>query len=73
MGTIEKRAAGATEELGGKIKKNVGHALGNNEMESKGAAKEIQGKARQEVAKAGERVKGAVEKLKGTVRQAVNK
>ncbi len=67
------RAKGKLEEIGGTIQKNVGHALGNEKMEIKGAAHEIKGEARQEAAKAGERIKGAVETVVGQVKAGVGK
>jgi uncharacterized protein YjbJ (UPF0337 family) len=66
-----KRAQGAAEELGGKIKGAVGAAIGNEQMEVEGRATELKGKARQETAKAGERIKGAVEQVAGSVKRAV--
>ena len=41
------RAEGAAEEIGGKIKKHVGRAIGNEQMEVEGKAKELKGQARQ--------------------------
>jgi uncharacterized protein YjbJ (UPF0337 family) len=42
-----KRAQGAAEELGGKIKGAVGAAIGNEQMEVEGRATELKGQARE--------------------------
>lgn len=68
---LTNRAKGKLEEIGGSIQKNVGHALGNDKMELKGAVTELKGEARQEAAKASERVKGAVESVVGAVKASV--
>src|SRR5438309_820479 len=39
MGNETNRGEGAAEELGGKIKKNVGKVIGNEQMEAEGKAK----------------------------------
>lgn len=65
------RVKGKLEEIGGTIQKNVGHALGNDKMELKGAVHEIKGEAKQVAAKASERVKGTVETVVGAVKASV--
>lgn len=65
------RAEGKAEEIGGTIKKKIGHLIGNEQMEGEGKAKEMMGKAHQETAKAGERLKGAVEEATGTIKNRV--
>ncbi|HEU5011521.1 MAG TPA: CsbD family protein [Roseiflexaceae bacterium] len=65
------RAKGAMEELGGKVKKNVGDALDNEQMEAEGRATELKGQARQEGAKAAERGKGTMEELGGKIKKNV--
>ena len=45
-----KRGEGAVEELGGKIKAGVGKAIGNEQMELEGRAKQAKGVAKQEAA-----------------------
>jgi uncharacterized protein YjbJ (UPF0337 family) len=47
MSNTGKRIEGAAEELGGKIKKGVGHLIDNQQMEAEGRAKELEGQARQ--------------------------
>ena len=68
MSNESKRAEGAAEELGGKIKKNVGKLVGNEQMEAEGKAKELKGEAKQEAAKAAERTKGKVQEVAGAVK-----
>src|SRR6187455_2388987 len=64
MSNDSKRAEGAAEEIGGKIKGGVGKLIGNERMEA-------EGKAKQEAAKAAERAKGGVEKAVGAVKNRV--
>ena len=47
MSNESKRAEGAAEELGGKIKKNIGKVIDNEQMAAEGRAKELEGEARQ--------------------------
>ena len=63
-----RRAEGAAEELGGKLKGAVGKVLGNEQMQAEGKVKEIKGRGKQEAAKASERVKGKVEEVVGAVK-----
>ena len=42
-----KRAQGAAEELGGKIKGAVGEVIDNEQMEVEGRATELKGQARE--------------------------
>src|SRR3954469_5666528 len=71
MSNASKRAEGAAEELGGKIKGTVGKMIGNEQMEAEGKARELEGKAKQEAAKAAERTKGALEEVVGSVKNKV--
>jgi uncharacterized protein YjbJ (UPF0337 family) len=73
MSNQSNRAAGAANEVGGKIKKGVGKLIGNQQMEAEGKAKELQGAAQQSAAKAGERVKGSLEEAGGTIKKGVGK
>lgn len=41
-----EQAAGAFDELKGKVKKNVGDAIDDHSMQAEGAAEEMAGKAR---------------------------
>jgi len=71
MSNESKRAEGAAEEIGGKIKKGVGKLIGNDQMEAEGIVKEKKGEAKQEAAKASERTKGKVEQAVGAVKNRV--
>jgi uncharacterized protein YjbJ (UPF0337 family) len=71
MSNASKRAEGAAEEVGGKIKGAVGKLIGNEQMEAEGKARALQGEAKQEAAKAGERAKGSVEEAVGAVKNRV--
>ncbi|QQR73377.1 MAG: CsbD family protein [Holophagales bacterium] len=71
MSHASKRAEGAAEELGGKIKQAVGHVLGNDAMEASGKARKLEGQAKQEAAKSAERVQGKVEELTGALKNRV--
>ena len=67
MGTTAKKIEGHLEQLGGSIKKNIGKAIDNQQMEVEGAAHELKGNAKVEGAKGVERVKGKVEEVAGKV------
>jgi len=71
MNNVSKRAAGAAEQLGGKIKGAVGKLIGNERMQAGGKVSELQGRAKQSVAKATERAKGKVEEVVGGAKGAV--
>ena len=72
MSNASKRADGAVEELGGKIKQTVGAVIGNDKMEAEGHAKKVEGEGKQEAAKAAERLKGKVDEIKAEARQKAN-
>jgi uncharacterized protein YjbJ (UPF0337 family) len=71
MSNQSKRAEGAAEEIGGKIKKGIGQIIGNEQMEAEGKVKEEKGDAKQEAAKAAERTKGKVQEAVGAVKNRV--
>jgi uncharacterized protein YjbJ (UPF0337 family) len=71
MSNESKRAEGAAEEIGGKIKKGLGKLIGNDQMQAEGIVKEKKGEAKQEAAKASERTKGKVEQAVGAVKNRV--
>jgi uncharacterized protein YjbJ (UPF0337 family) len=54
----EHKAANKATEVKGKVKKETGHALGNEQMEAEGKADEVKGNLKQ----AGEKVKDAFKK-----------
>jgi uncharacterized protein YjbJ (UPF0337 family) len=70
MSNASKRAEGAAEELGGRVKQAAGKVIGNKELEARGTAKIVEGEAKQEAAKAAERTKGTAEKAVGAVKNA---
>lgn len=71
MSNTTKRIEGAAQELGGKVKKGIGEAIGNEQMQAEGKATELKGQGKQEAAKAAERVKGGFEQVTGTVKNKV--
>jgi len=73
MNNTTKRIEGAAEQAGGTIKKHVGKAIGNQQMEAEGRVHEVAGQAKQTAAKAGERVKGALEEAGGAIKQGAGK
>ena len=71
MSNASKRSEGTAEKLGGKLKRAVGSAIGNEQMEVEGRAKELQGQDKIDSAKAAERSKGKVEEVAGAVKNRV--
>ena len=69
MGDTRERIEGTAEEIGGRIKKHIGKALGDDEMAAEGAVSEAEGAGKKEIAKTKARVKGAVEEIGGTVKK----
>jgi uncharacterized protein YjbJ (UPF0337 family) len=65
MSNAAKRAAGAAQELSGKLKKALGRAIGNPRMEAMGKARELEGQARQLAARTAERAKSVVQEAIG--------
>jgi uncharacterized protein YjbJ (UPF0337 family) len=63
------RVEGKLEEIGGNIKKTVGHVIGNERLEVTGRAEELTGQVHQERAKASERTKGTIEEVAGSVKR----
>ena len=68
-----ERIAGAAQKLGGKIKKGVGRALGNDRIEASGRSNELEGNARVETSKLGERAKGKIEEVTGVLKNRLGK
>ncbi len=62
MRNATKRAEGAAEELGGKLKSAAGKLIKNRSMQASGKAKELEGKVKQQVAKVSARAKTAAER-----------
>lgn len=73
MSKMTSRIQGIADQAGGKIKKTVGQAIGNEQMQLEGQATELKGKAEQAAAKAAQRTKGAVEQVTGTLKAQVGK
>jgi uncharacterized protein YjbJ (UPF0337 family) len=71
MSNASNRGEGKAEEIGGKIKGAIGAAIGDEQMEAEGRAKELKGAAQKEQAKAAERGKGKVEEVVGAVKNRV--
>lgn len=71
MSNQANRSEGVAEQIGGKIKKGIGRAIGNEQMEAEGKAKELKGEAREESAKAAERGKGKVEEVTGAIKNRI--
>ena len=63
----KEQAAGAFDELKGKVKKNVGDAFDDHSMQAEGAAEEMAGKARKHAgdahADAADKAEDALDKL----------
>jgi uncharacterized protein YjbJ (UPF0337 family) len=70
MGNAKKRGAGATKEVGGRVKKNVGRLIGSERMEAEGRAQELAGRDQKESAKRAERVKGEIEEKTGALQRS---
>lgn len=68
MRNATKRAEGAAEELGGKLKSAAGKLIKNRSMQASGKAKELEGKVKQQVAKVSARAKTAAERADGRTR-----
>jgi uncharacterized protein YjbJ (UPF0337 family) len=73
MSHQSERIAGAAQKLGGKIKKGVGRALGNDRMQATGRAEELKGGAREETSKLGERAKGKMEEVTGVLKNRIGR
>jgi uncharacterized protein YjbJ (UPF0337 family) len=71
MSNVGKRSEGKGEEIGGKIQAGIGKLIGDEQMQAKGKAHELEGKAKQEAAKSAERTKGKVQEAVGAVKGRV--
>jgi len=71
MSNIDRKNEGTLEEVGGKIKRAVGAAMGNERMRAEGEAQQLRGTARKEEAKAAERTEGAIQELAGKIKNRV--
>jgi uncharacterized protein YjbJ (UPF0337 family) len=73
MGDTRDRIEGTAEELGGRMKKNLGEALEDPELAAEGAATEAKGAGQKELAKSKARLKGALEEAGGAVKKTVGR
>lgn len=73
MGNVSNRAKGKVDEVAGRLKGAVGKAIGNEQMQVEGKARELKGTATQNVAKASERTKGQVEQVAGSAKKGLGK
>jgi len=73
MGNATRRSKGAAKELGGKVERKVGRAVGSERMAVRGRARELEGRDEKESAKARERVKGKVEEAVGAVQRGAGR
>ena len=71
MSNASKRAEGAAEEFGGKIKETVGKVIGSERIQTEGRANKLKGQAKQDSAKSAERTKGKIEQITGAVKKRV--
>jgi uncharacterized protein YjbJ (UPF0337 family) len=71
MGTAAKRGKGAAKQLGGKAERTLGRAVGNERMEARGRARELEGKVEKERAKTRARVAGKIEEALGSAERKV--
>lgn len=69
MSNVTKRTKGAAKELGGKVVKKIGRAIGSDRIEAEGRASELEGRDEKERAKTRERIKGAVEETAGEIQR----
>ena len=65
---LQERGEAKMEALGGAIQQAVGHVIGNEKMEAKGAAHKVIGNARDEAARVVEHTKGVVEEVVGAAK-----
>jgi uncharacterized protein YjbJ (UPF0337 family) len=65
---ITKIAQAKVEVAAGSLQEAVGHAIGNEKMEAKGAAHQVTGHAREAAAKNAEHRKGVIEEVVGAAK-----
>lgn len=71
MSNTSRHIEGMTDKAIGKIKKTVGSAIDNEQMEAEGKARELQGEAKTKAAEASENLKGKFEEVTGAVKRKV--
>jgi len=62
---------GLTDKVVGKVKKTIGAALDNEQMETEGKLRELEGEAKIQAVEAAERTKGKVEEVTGAIKRKV--
>ena len=67
MSANSDKATGLAHQVAGKIKQGVGKALGDNNLEAKGAGQEARGKIQKTVGEAKSGVKHVADKVKKAV------
>ena len=71
MNNTNRHLDGMKDQVVGAVKKHVGRAIDNEQMEAEGAAREAVGDVKVESARAAERAQGVVEQVTGKVKQRV--
>jgi uncharacterized protein YjbJ (UPF0337 family) len=71
MSTLKNQIAGVTDKVAGNLKKNVGKAIDNEQMQAEGAARELQGNAELAASRAQENAGGKVDEVAGAVKRRV--
>lgn len=61
MGSTADKAKGMANEAAGKLKQGVGRAVGDRDLEAKGAGQELKGKGQKTIGKAKDAVKKAAD------------
>lgn len=65
------RTEHSIKEVGAKVKKTIGDAIGNERMEAEGRAEELEHRAKKDAAKAKENIKGKAQELMGKAKKHV--
>jgi len=71
MSTTKTHLEGVADKVAGNIKKNVGKAIDNEQMQAEGAARELHGEAQVAAARAQESAGGKVDEVVGAVKRRV--
>lgn len=63
MGSGTDKIKGVANQAGGKIKEEVGEAVGNKKMQGEGMAQQVKGKAQQKIGEAKSSIKDAADDI----------
>ena len=63
MSSTTDKIKGVANQVGGKIKEEVGEAVGNERMQGEGMAQQIKGKVQQKVGEAKSTIKDAADEI----------